>query len=187
MNVARALVLVALATALVMGTRCFPERGGATRTRNGSAIDQVAFAALDGEAQRLYRTCLDGLGEAEDMRSRTGEWPTVAALAARGITPFARDPLDRAGYHWTLAREGTELDYEGIPDDRLRPTFIIGILEPDPGTPIDPIATTDEQHHKLRDGKMLHVGIWVGARTLDRATAMPRFEDGWRRVTMATP
>jgi hypothetical protein len=133
----------------------------------------------------VYRQALEGLTEAEDVRSGKGDWPTVDALATRRIPPFAPDPLDRASYRWQLLRDGTLVNYVGTPDAASkRSTFVISILEPDPGTPIDPTAYVDETHHKLKDGTLLHVSIWIGTRTLTRPAATPPFEDGWRRITM---
>ncbi len=140
---------------------------------------------LESADQRVYRQCLEGLTDAEDVRARTGTWPAIDALARRGIPPFAADPVDHAGYSWRLVRDGTVVDYIGTPAaGSKRPTFVIVILEPDPGTPIDPQAIADEVHHKLADGTMLHVSIWIGSRTLASAVAVPAIEDGWRRITM---
>jgi hypothetical protein len=150
-------------------------------------IDEVAFASLAPADQRMFRASLEGLGEAEDVRSRTRTWPTVEALAARGIPPFAADPLDRAGYAWRMLRDGTLINYIGTPAASAGPTFVISVLEPDPGTAPDPQVETDESHHRLGDGTMLHVSIWTGSRTLGVAMATPPFEDGWRRITMLSP
>ena len=187
-GVVRAVVHIVFWSALLMGATWFRrDTAGAGRAPQ-VAVDEVAFRELDPEAQRLYRACLEGLTEAEDVRSRVGDWPTVAALAARAIPPFAPDPLDHAGYTWTMLRDGTLINYVGAPDAASkRPTFVISILEPDPGTPIDPQAYVDETHHKLRDGTLLHVSVWVGTRALAKPAATPAFEDGWRRVTMAAP
>lgn len=151
-----------------------------------AAFDQVAFRDLDSDAQRMFRLAQEGLTEAEDVRSRTNQWPTVESLAARNIPPFASDPIDTAGYHWRMLEDGTLIDYVAAPEPGSpRPTFAIVILEPDPGTPIDPSAATDEVHHKLRDGTLLHVGIWTGKKPMEHAVAMPPLEDGWRQITMA--
>ena len=66
-------------------------------------------------------------------------------------------------------------------------TFVISILEPDPGIPLDlSRRSSTRSHHKLRDGTMIHVGVWVGTKPLERAAATPAFEDGWRQITMTT-
>ncbi len=151
------------------------------------AIDEVAFKTLEPAQQRLYRNILDGVGEAEDARGTSKAWPTVEELAARRLPPFTADPLDRAGYRWKLMRSGTLINYVGTPDPASKqPTFLIVITEPDPGVAVDPGAPTDETHHKLKDGTMLHVLIWKGTKSVDAPLATPLFEDGWQRITMVT-
>jgi hypothetical protein len=152
------------------------------------AIDEVAFRTLDTSDQRVFRNILDGVGEAEDARGKAGKWPTVEELAARKLPPFVADPIDHAGYRWRLLQSGTLINYIGTPDPgSKRPTFVIVITEPDPGVAVDPGAPSDETHHRLKDGTMLHVLIWMGTRAIDAPLAAPMFEDGWRRITMVAP
>jgi hypothetical protein len=186
-GVVRAVIHITVWSALLMGASWFPGRGASgAAAKPATAVDEIAFRELDADAQRWYRASLEGLTEAEDVRSRSGEWPSVEVLAGRKIPPFAPDPLDRAGYRWRMLRDGTLVNYVGTPDAAAqRPTFVISILEPDPGTPIDPQTPVDETHHKLRDGTILHVSVWTGPKTLDKPAATPAFEDGWRRITMA--
>jgi hypothetical protein len=147
----------------------------------GGQADEVAFAGLDPDDQRMYRRALDGLAEAEDVRSRTGAWPTVAELAARGIPPFTEDPIDRASYRWELVRDRLTINYVGIPDAPDRPTLVIAAIEPEPGA--GELAAVDETHHKLADGTMIHVGVWRGsARSIPAPLAVFPFLDGWRRI-----
>jgi hypothetical protein len=194
-SVVRAVVHITVWSALLMGASWFPGRGTSGAAKPvATAVDEIAFRELDADAQRLYRASLEGLTEAEDVRSRSGEWPAVEVLAGRKIPPFAPDPLDRASYRWKLLRDGTLVNYVGTPAGSgandpatKRPTFVISILEPDPGTPIDPQTPVDETHHKLRDGTILHVSVWTGPKQLDKPAATPAFEDGWRRITMAAP
>ena len=194
--VARAVLHVLFWSAALMGASLAKSNQQAAAGTPATALDEVAFGTLDAGAQRLYRQCLDALAEGEDHRGKTGTWPTVEQMAGRNIAPFV-DPLDKAGYRWTLLAKGTVIDYVGTPDASSgRPTLslINGVVEPDPGTPNDPGAPTDETHHRLRDqpaaagGTMIHVAIWEipGAKTLDAAVPTPPFEDGWRRITMAT-
>ena len=177
----RALLHIVLWSAAIM----FATSGEAVTAgpaRATLAVDEIAFRDLDAPGQRMYRAALAGLGEAEDARSRTGDWPTVEALAARKVPPFAQDPLDRAGYHWRLLREGLLVNYVGTP--AAGPTIAIVIAEPDRGMAADPQAIVDETHHKLRDGTLLHVSIWTGSKPLAAAVSTPAFEEGWRRITM---
>lgn len=165
---------------------------GEQRTAAGKptvALDEVAFVTLDSSAQRIYRACLDALGETEAARGNTGAWPTVEQLVAKNLAPFS-DPLDKAGYRWTLLTRGAVFDYVGVPDATSgRPTFLITIVEPEPGMIVDPGVPSDETHHRLRDGTMLHVGVWIaaGAKPVETAVPTPAFEDGWRRITMGRP
>jgi hypothetical protein len=148
------------------------------------ASDEIAFRELPSDDQRIYNEAVGGLADAESVRSRTGRWPDVAELAARHIAPFAPDPIDRAAYAWRIERDGLLVNYIGTPSaESKRPELAIIVLEPDPSTPIDPEAVEDEQHHKLRDGTLLHVSIWRGSRTLAAAVTAPPIELGWRRIT----
>ncbi|MEO6771516.1 MAG: hypothetical protein ABI467_00650 [Kofleriaceae bacterium] len=187
--VVRAVFHIVIWSAVLMTASVF-HRGeaGAFAATGATTPDLELFRDLDTDAQRLFRASLEGLTEAEDVRSQSGAWPTVEQLAARHIPPFAPDPLDKAGYRWRMLRDGALVNYVGTPDpSSRRPSFVISILEPDPGTPIDPQAFTDEAHHTLRDGTLLHVGVFFGPRPLTTPMATPAFEDGWRRVTTSTP
>ena len=180
-GVIRVVVHVAFWSAAIM---LAPGAGGAASEAATTqlAVDEVAFATLPAEGQRLYRRALEGLTDAEDQRSRTGAWPTVEAEAARNVPPFAPDPLDRAGYRWRLLREANLTNYIGTASGA--PTIAIVVLEPDRGMAPDPLAVIDEQHHRLRDGTLLHVSIWTGPKDLAAPVSTPAFEDGWRRITM---
>jgi hypothetical protein len=182
-GVIRALLHIVLWSAAIMGATWGSDAasGGAPRATT-LAVDEIAFRDLDADGQRMYRAALAGLTEAEDVRSRTGDWPAVEALAARRVPPFAPDPLDRAGYRWAILRDGLLVNYVGTP--AKGPTIAIVIVEPARGMAADPQAIVDEQHHKLRDGTLLHVSIWTGAKPLTTPASTPAFEDGWRRITM---
>jgi hypothetical protein len=166
--------------------------GGGKATTDTQAkavrVDEVAFDKLPTEDQRLFRRCAEGLTEAEDVRNRTKDWPTLDQLAQRKIPPFTPDPVDRGGYTWKLVRDTLVVDYVGTPAPGSgRPNLAIVAVEPDPGMAIDPGAVEDETHHKLADGTMLHVGIFVGGKPLERPAPIPAFEDGWKRITLAPP
>jgi hypothetical protein len=169
---------VLLWTAIVMGATHHASLTGEAAT----AIGDVAFRSLPGDVQRMYRRCLDGLAEAEAIRAQRGTWPEVGELE---VPPFTPDPIDRAGYRWTLLRDRTAINYVGVPQSG--PTLVIAILEPEPGAVPDPTAYTDEQHHRLADGTMLHVAIWEGTKPVTTAMIAPAIEDGWRRITRGAP
>jgi zinc transport system substrate-binding protein len=187
-GVIRAVAHIAFWTALVMGASWCPGRGAGPSARRTVAADELSVADLDPSAKQTYRACLDGLAAAEDARSRDGAWPSVEQLAQRGVAPFAD-----ASYRWRLLSDATVVTYDGRAAGA--PTFAISVVEPDPGTPIDPQVVVDDMHHKLRDGTVLHVGVWIAGRAvdptldppLDRATATPPPEDGWRRITRGEP
>lgn len=152
--------------------------------------DLAPFQALFRDAtpavQRLFREMQEGLTEAERMRSASGQWPGVAALAAQGIPPFAD-----SGYAWDLSREGRYLAYVGAPSRAVSarsdgPAGLALIQEPEPGyqetTP--PNAPPDETHHRLADGTLLHVTLWFradGAVPEGSALTEP-FTKGWTQV-----
>ena len=174
---------VVMWSAILMTATWFPRGGSApAAAAPATAIGEIAFRELPGDVQRMYRRCLDGLADAEELRADSGAWPAVDAEAARGVPPFAADPIDKAGYRWELRREGTAVNYVGVP--ATGPTLVITILEPDPGTPIDPTAYTDEQHHRLRGGEMIHVAVWIGTKPVNGVMVTPAIEDGWKRIVM---
>jgi len=188
-GVLRAVAHILFWSAAIMGARWGMRSSatGAAASSPTTAVDEVAFRTLDPADQRMYRRSLEGLSEAEAIRSKTGDWPSVEQLAQRGIPPFAVDPIDKATYRWQLLRDKALVTYQGVPDPASkRPTLVIDIVEPEPGSPIDPQAVVDETHHKLADGTMLHVSVWTGTKTLTQAVSTPAFEDGWRRITMAS-
>jgi zinc transport system substrate-binding protein len=188
LKVAAAIVLAAL---LVMSLeRPRAPAGGVVATSRLSA-DEVAFADLPAADQRMFRRVREGVIEAENLRDRTGAWPTADALRAAGVPPFAADPLDRAGYAFSMTRRPLVVNYLGDPAPGSgRPAFLVLIVEPDPGTAIDPRGVEDELHHKLPDGQLIHVSIWTGpplgpprppqAGPLAVAPA----DRGWRRVAV---
>lgn len=138
---------------------------GSKRAFSQLAVDEVAYVTLDGEAQQTYQRTLDALATAEAARSTTGQWPA-----------FTQIP----GYQWRTMHDGLVTDYVGTAPGR---TFVVAIVEPDPGMAADPLAVVDEQHHKLRDGTLLHVSVWINAKDLEKVASTPAFEDGWRRIT----
>jgi len=126
---------------------------------------QVLFRDLPSGEQRVFRKLQEGVGEIVQRRSDTGSWPAVAALAAEGIPPFARDPIDSVDRHWMLLREGLVLNYLGVPVKvGAAPAFLIFIQEPDPVNGERATqGVVDEEHQLLADGSLLHVTYWMRA------------------------
>jgi hypothetical protein len=68
------------------------------------------------------------------------------------------------------------------------PAWLLLVQEPDRGAPPDPSAE-DEEHHRLGDGAMLHVSIWVhpdGAELPQRFVSLPQVE-GWTQLRAGPP
>ena len=143
------------------------------------------------DEQRVFRELQEGLLEAERMRSTENAWPTTSALADGGIPPFAADPTRRRAYDWRLNRNGTLVNYLGLPKDHDGPAWLIVVLEPEPGVPPDQ-PFEDQEHHRLLNGAMLHVSTWThanGRAVADRIVRMPQTE-GWIQlfaVSASTP
>jgi hypothetical protein len=185
-NVLRAAALIVLATwiyiadtAAPAGSRAGAAAPGETVAGAGGAAGRIGgpgggdardlmpyqrlFRGLGGDDQRLFRELQEGLLEAENVRSSTRRWPAPGTLAARGIPPFA-DAAGRGGrrlYRWQLRQEGLIVNYLGIPADRRDPAFLLLVQEPDAGAPADGSQATDEVHHRLADGTLLHVSVWL--------------------------
>lgn len=178
----KAVGLALLQIAIVSAIAINASRPSKADPASGLQADEIAFAKLDADEQRLYRSSLEGLSELEDARNAKGAWPAIEELAARFVPPFAEDPLDRFGYRWTMLRDKLVVNYIGIPRDDARPTLVIAAVEPEPGAA--EVAEVDETHHKLADGTLIHVGIYRG--TLRTAPSAPMsqfsFGEGWRRI-----
>jgi hypothetical protein len=152
------------------------------------------------DEQRMFRELQVSLLEAETMRSTTGEWPTVATLAAEGIEPFAPNPaLKSSSYTWRLVRDGRFINYVGIPATTPAPSprpptrvpgapaWLVLVQEPDPAAP-EPFLD-DEDHDRLVDGSLLHVSIWnrpEGASFPTNVLRSPQAE-GWIQLYAAPP
>ena len=139
--------------------------------------------------QRMFRALQEGLLEAEAVRSTTGTWPLPAALATDGIPPFAPDPTVKTGaYRWSQQQSGPFVNYLGIPERPGTPAWVVLIQEPEDGVPPDQ-NYEDEEHHRLLDGRMLHVSIWShpsGAAAPERLTRVPQAE-GWQQIYAVSP
>lgn len=145
---------------------------------------QALIQAHDAADQKMFRSLQVALLEAQNLRATTGAWPDVSVMAEQGIDPFTLDPTSKgARYSWRTFRSGLSTDYLGIPDAEGAPAWLLIVQEPDPSAPPE-LYTDDEEHAKLLDGTVLHVGIWRhanGARLTPAAVRLPQAE-GWSQV-----
>ena len=150
---------------------------------------QALIEAHDAADQKMFRSLQVALIEAQNLRAAEGKWPDVAAMAEQGIDPFTIDPTNKgARYTWRTFRNGLTTNYLGIPDADTAPAWLLVVQEPDPAAPPE-IYTNDEEHAKLLDGTVLHVGIWRhanGARVPAAAVRLPQAE-GWSQVFAVGP
>ena len=80
---------------------------------------------------------------------------------------------------------GTAVNYIGTPEAASkRETFVLIVTEPDPGTAIDPSAQVDDVHHRLADGSMIHVTVWIGPALAPngRAVAVLPPDQGYQQI-----
>jgi hypothetical protein len=161
--------------------------GGAPSRRNLLPFQKL-IADRPSSEQRVFRELQEGLIEAEAARSSNGSWPTAPSLADAGIPPFAADPTQHAAYAWTLLRGGTLVNYLGIPKSGDAPAWLVLAQEPEPGAPPDP-AAEDEEHHRLVNGSMLHVSIWIHAHGENIGTGLVRLPqaEGWTQLYAVGP
>lgn len=141
------------------------------------------------EEQRLFRSLQVALLEAENVRASSGSWPSVEALTAEGIEPFAPDPTNRgARYAWRLHKDGHRIGYIGTPDRPDTIAWLLYVQEPDPVMPPEPFQN-DEEHHKLADGLVLHVSTWTRPVSLGVPAELPRLPqgEGWSQLFAVGP
>ena len=190
---ARAVFHVLYWSALVISAETYAHAPGEPQRAAAQAVAspfERRFQDLPAADQRLYRAIQEGVVEAERTRSSTGRWPGVEELGRAGVPPFAPDPLDAAGYKWLSVQTGPKVDYIGVPRPGSgREAFFAVIVEPDPGDPNDPLAPVDEIHHRLGDGRMIHVTVWMGPPLADTREAFSLLppEKGYRQVVSTTP
>jgi hypothetical protein len=183
--VARAIFHVLYWSALVVSAETYAPATSAAGASTAPSPFERRFQDLDPEGQRVFRSLREGVAEAERRRSSSGRWPTAEELGREGIPPFAPDPIDRTRRTWTSSAAGTAVNYLGTPADG--PAFLMLVVEPDPGTAPDPLAQVDEIHHRLDDGTMIHVTVWMGPGGDPReVVTVPPPEKGWRQIVAGT-
>ena len=149
---------------------------------------QKLIADRPATEQRMFRELQEGLLEAEATRSASRAWPAADALAADGVPPFAPDPTQRSPVQWQRLQTGNAVNYLGLPTAAGGPAYLLLVQEPEPGVPPDQ-NFEDEEHHRLGDGKMLHVSTWVhpdGRRVVPRLVRLPQAE-GWTQLYAVGP
>jgi len=137
--------------------------------------------------QQMFRLIRQGLLAAESDRARTSAWPDAPALAARGVAPFAASSPG-GEYQWARLQQSGIINYFGQPRDPSQPAWLLEIQEPEPGLPPDP-APDDEEHHRLPDGTMLHLYVWMHRYGGDVPVGFVRQPQtsGWTQVFSAVP
>jgi hypothetical protein len=187
-SVVRAAVAIGFCVWLYLANQPSATDGRGAQKKNLLPYQALIQDRTAGEA-RLFRELQVGLLEAETVRSTTGFWPEVGALAEAGIDPFVADPTNRgARYDWQLLRNRFYVNYLGLPDRPDAPAWLVFVQEPDPSLPAEPFQD-DEEHARLVDGTLLHVSIWQhanGARVPRAVVRVPQAE-GWTQIFAVGP
>jgi hypothetical protein len=174
---------------LYLANNPFPADGSGALKRNLLPYQSVV-QDRPLEEQRMFRVLRVSLLEAEAVRSTSGGWPSVAAMAADGIEPFARDPTVKgATYQWRLAHDGKLINYVGVPAEPAAPAWLVLAQEPDPAAAPE-VFVDDEDHARLLDGSILHVSIWShpdGVRVSPRGVLSSPQAGGWIQLYAAEP
>ena len=174
-QVLESIVLIAIVSLLV-GSAGRPK--GATTAAMASF--QVRFGEQSQEVQRAYRELETALEDLVRMRSATGKWPAVPALADELVEPFAPAP---GGRTWTVVNENGVVNYVGT--GGAGPALLLCILEPPPGAGAAGhlAGPLDEVHRRLADGTVIHVGVWYHrAPRLSRDALEAPQREGWTEV-----
>jgi hypothetical protein len=149
--------------------------GGEDSTR-GLLPYQVLVRTLPEPDQQMFRAIRQGLVAAEAERARTSAWPELKLGD------------EAAGYQWSRLVQSGIVNYFGQPRDPAQPAWILEIQEPEPGVLPDP-APEDDEHHRLPDGTMLHIYVWMhpyGGQVPVGFVRQPQ-NTGWTEVFSAAP
>jgi hypothetical protein len=153
-------VAVAVVVALYLGLRSSVLDGGGS----GSLLPyQMLVRDLVQSDQPVFNYLRQGLLEAEAGRSSTGRWPEPALLRSLSSAATRADASGPPfSYQWTRTQKNVVVNYLGLPaGDVSAAAWLIRIQEPDPLVPAADTAPNDEEHHRLADGTVLHVSIWI--------------------------
>ncbi len=146
---------------------------------------QILARSLPDAEQQTFLAIRHGLSDAEAVRAEQARWPEPAALANRGVSPFAGDGQS---LRWQRFQQGKTVDYLGLPADAASPAWLLILQEPEPNMPPDP-APLDDEHHRLPDGTTMHVYVWMhqyGGRVTPGFIGQPQSQ-GWTQVFRVPP
>ncbi len=187
--VIRAAVVLLVAVGLYLAAQARAARDEGSAAGRNLLPYQTLIQGHTVVEQQMFRMLQVALLEAQNLRSVSGSWPAVAALAELGIEPFVPDPTNRgAQYAWRMMRNGPTVNYLGLPDRAAAPAWLMILQEPDPTMPAEPYQN-DEEHARLLDGTVLHVSIWRhagGAQVTTAPVRLPQAE-GWTQVFAIGP
>src|SRR5262245_19271004 len=150
---------------------------------------QVLARTLPVADHSVYRSIRSAVPAIEALRAQTSQWPDAGVLAQKideSLRPADAEP--RIAQRWSQFRQGPIVSYVGVPDDPASPAWILEIQEPEPGALPDP-APNDEEHHRLPDGTVLHIYVWMhcyGGQVPARFVPQPQ-NDGWMEVFTVPP
>jgi hypothetical protein len=144
---------------------------------------QIAFQDLPSAEQRVFRELQEGFGEARRTRIAENSWPAPERLAEDGVPPFAPDPQDRAGYRWSLSKQGLTMNYLGIPTAPDSPDVLLFIQEPEPNG--GETGVSDEEHQVLTNGRLMHVMYWKRKTSGQAGLTLSPQTEGWSQIRFA--
>jgi len=154
----RVLVLAGLIVAAVSAYLVLPSTETSTAAlmpyqtlaRELVPVDQAMFNELKGRILRL-----------EAARAQTGQWPDPGGTAVLPDTPPPVAGAHETMYTWQRSTKDIIVNYLGRPPQgESSAAWLVVYREPDPSVPVD-TAPNDEEHHRLPDGTVLHVSIWM--------------------------
>src|SRR5690242_5381976 len=96
--------------------------GSGSDTQKDLLPYQILARTLPDAEQRTFAAIRGGLADAETERARLAKWPEPAALASKGISPFAGDG---ASLRWQQFQQGKTVDYLGLPSDPSSPAWLL--------------------------------------------------------------
>ena len=147
--------VLALAVLIVVTVSAYLALRSSALESTGSAANLMPYQTLARDLvssdQAMFTDLQQTLVKVEGERAAATKWPDPSTLQA----------TESSSYAWTGARQGFFMNYLARPStDASGTAWLLLIQEPDPLATPDP-APNDETHHRLPDGTVLHVGIWM--------------------------